>query len=564
MRRSVGSIDVRGGRHRARIRVGDKQVTIGTFDTVEEAESAIALVADAHRVEQPFAGMSLKAWGKGWLDKRKLDGVRRSVKKDRYLWRRIESSDMADVPLAAITPRDVRNWIAAQIRTPTKRAKPDGTVITGKPPARQTILNALNLLRVSLEDACNDHHIETNPARAVKVPRIARTSMPWTYLTAPEIELLTGPKVDQPNRDVFTFAIFSGLRAGEIFGLQWADVDLDARTANIRYSWKATPTKRGHVRSLNLLGPAVDALRRQKARTGGVEYVFARRDGEPYAGDYDADIRKWLDTVGIKRRVRFHDLRHTCASHLVSGTWGHAWSIEEVAAHLGRSSSTTSRRYAHLSPDGLKRAVRETRPELHVSRAVSKSVQARLLDTAAIAEEAYFSGGEGIRTPGGVAPTAVFKTAALDHSATPPSVRPHGCRLKRRGGQTRRAWLGRAVGASTMMDRCPLHRDRRGVHWSLRTGPGGLVAVGQGASQGSQEMTETVVKSTGTGLAALGPRDAVSWQHSARRNGWRRGRGGSARACRCTSWSASTGDSHAESRSRRFAVQPQRGTLRKS
>lgn len=171
------------------------------------------------------------------------------------------------------------------------------------------------------------------------------------------------------------------------------------------------------MRTLHLLSPAVDALRRQKARTGGVKYVFARRDGEPYSGDYDADIGKWLEHVGITRRVRFHDLRHTCASHLVSGTWGHAWSLEAVASHRGHSSSATSRCYAHLSPDGLKRAIRETRPELHrlptrgVSSAVSKSVQARLMDTVAIANEAYFSGGEGIRTPCSATPTPAFKAA---------------------------------------------------------------------------------------------------------------------------------------------------------
>jgi integrase len=424
MRRSLGSIDIRGGRHRARIRVDERIITLGTFTTVEEAESA--LFADANRTEQPFAGMSLQVWGRRWLDKRELDGVHRSVKKDGYVWRRIEASDLAALPIAAITPRDVRTWIAKQIRTPTQRTKRDGSTGTGKPPARQTILNALNLLRVALEDACNDHHIETNPARDVKVPRIARTTMPWTYLTKEEIAKLTGPAVEQPNRDVFTFAIFSGLREGEIFGLKWEDVDLERHSANIRVSWKGTPTKRGHVRTLNLFRPAVEALTRQKERTGKGEYVFARRDGEPYSHDYDADIRKWLEHVGITRRVRFHDLRHSCASHLISGTWGRAWNIEEVAGHLGHSTSATSRRYAHLSPDSLKRAARETcaehlqLPEVAVSKRVSRSVQARLLDTAAIAQALDFSGGEGIRTPGGVTPTAVFKTAALDHSATPP------------------------------------------------------------------------------------------------------------------------------------------------
>ena len=48
MRRSLGSIDTRNGRHRARIRIDDKVVTIGTFGSIEEAESAIALFAQAN------------------------------------------------------------------------------------------------------------------------------------------------------------------------------------------------------------------------------------------------------------------------------------------------------------------------------------------------------------------------------------------------------------------------------------------------------------------------------------------------------------------------------------
>jgi integrase len=57
--------------------------------------------------------------------------------------------------------------------------------------------------------------------------------------------------------------------------------------------------------------------------------------------------------AGIARRVRFHDLRHTCASHLIMGTWGAPWSLAEVCAFLRHSSITVTQRYAHLSPEHL-------------------------------------------------------------------------------------------------------------------------------------------------------------------------------------------------------------------
>ena len=81
--------------------------------------------------------------------------------------------------------------------------------------------------------------------------------------------------------------------------------------------------------------------------------------------NFKPNLDRRLEKAGVQRHVRFHDLRHTCASHLISGSWGRAWTLEEVARHLGHSSSAVTRRYAHLCPEGLQRAVRETRPELH-------------------------------------------------------------------------------------------------------------------------------------------------------------------------------------------------------
>lgn len=57
--------------------------------------------------------------------------------------------------------------------------------------------------------------------------------------------------------------------------------------------------------------------------------------------------------------MRFHDFRHTFASHLVMGTWGRAWRVEEVQVLLGHTSITTTQRYAHLAPEGLARSVSE-------------------------------------------------------------------------------------------------------------------------------------------------------------------------------------------------------------
>ena len=66
-------------------------------------------------------------------------------------------------------------------------------------------------------------------------------------------------------------------------------------------------------------------------------------------------IEGWKTKLGIERRVRFRDLRHTCASHLVMGAWGTQWTLQEVAAFLGHADTTVTEIYAYLSPDHLHR-----------------------------------------------------------------------------------------------------------------------------------------------------------------------------------------------------------------
>ena len=72
---------------------------------------------------------------------------------------------------------------------------------------------------------------------------------------------------------------------------------------------------------------------------------------------------------GIARNVRWHDLRHTCASSLVSGWWGRQWTLSEVCELLGHGSVTTTERYAHLADTVLKQAARETSPRPRVTHA---------------------------------------------------------------------------------------------------------------------------------------------------------------------------------------------------
>jgi len=84
------------------------------------------------------------------------------------------------------------------------------------------------------------------------------------------------------------------------------------------------------------------------------------RDRAMHTKGYDARwAKKWRSAAGVRADVRFHDLRHTCASHLIMGTWGRAWRLEEVQVVLGHASRTTTGRYARLAPDSIRRVAHE-------------------------------------------------------------------------------------------------------------------------------------------------------------------------------------------------------------
>lgn len=368
MRRPYGEgwVEKHRDKYRARVWDGGSKKTIGTFATAEEADRVLAETVAALAQARPLAGETLESWSKRWLDDRETDGVHRSVRKDRHAFKRVTRHPIAQSLLVSITTKDVRAWVADQFRVePGKKKR--------RKPARQTVCNALNLLRVCLACACEKDKIPANPALGVEVPAIASTKEGWTYLSGPEIDLLLTPDAEGPSesQDIYAVAIYTGIRQGELFGLHWSDVQLEGNrpAITVRFSWDG-PTKGGRVRSVPLLMPAIHALRRQRARWPRCKLAFPARDGQPRTRDQVPRLSDATALVGIARHVRFHDLRHTCASQLVEGdAWVEAgyirapFALERVQKWLGHTSFAVTERYAHLGPNALYRDVVQEAPK---------------------------------------------------------------------------------------------------------------------------------------------------------------------------------------------------------
>lgn len=139
--------------------------------------------------------------------------------------------------------------------------------------------------------------------------------------------------------DAIEVLLFTGQRAGNVLGMRWGDLDLDARTWRI--AAKHFKNKRPHVAKLS--PSAVEVLKRRRERAAeGAVYVFPTSDGSGPIPDVKRAWRKVLALADIDpASIRLHDLRATAASMLIeSGA-----SAAKVQVQLGHKSSQTTAKY---------------------------------------------------------------------------------------------------------------------------------------------------------------------------------------------------------------------------
>jgi integrase len=215
----------------------------------------------------------------------------------------------------------------------------------GRTVSAYTVANELAVLRHLLRLAKRWGYVETVPE--IVLPK--RPAGRLRYLEGPELARLLDACRASRNPYLATIvllAVHTGMRKGEILGLEWERVDLSSSRLTL------LQTKNGKPRGVPInraVYEALIALAPQAVQRTGL--LFRRGNGVAW-GQIRRAFESAVTTAGLTG-FRFHDLRHTAASHLVmSGA-----SLQEVKELLGHADLSMTLRYAHLSPAHLRGAV---------------------------------------------------------------------------------------------------------------------------------------------------------------------------------------------------------------
>ncbi|MDQ3701517.1 MAG: site-specific integrase, partial [Chloroflexota bacterium] len=220
------------------------------------------------------------------------------------------------------------------------------------------------IIHRALKQAVRWRLAPSNAAEAVDPPRARRDEM--RFLTPGEVAALLQTARAAADRlaALWTLAVYSGARQGELLGLRWSDVDLEAGTLSISRALIrvqggtgvfAEPKTASSLRTVTLDPDAVAGLRDHRQRQDDERHalqgayaderlVFCSHEGRPLDRfNVRRDFLRALERAGLPA-VRFHDLRHTSATLMVIA----GVHIKQMGARLGHADIHTTAKYSHL------------------------------------------------------------------------------------------------------------------------------------------------------------------------------------------------------------------------
>jgi integrase len=353
-----------------------KRATKGGFETKKAAQEDLRdnlVAAKKGELVQP----SKRLFGE--YAREVIDGMRVGPStRASYLknWRlHLAPYPVAQVPLAQLTGAGLTTHYRLLERTGRKDHR-SGTGLSAR-----TVRYLHQMLNKVLDQAVRDNLLPRNPANTATPPTAKEARppemRPWS---ASQLGMFLNWSAENSELHAAWHVLaHTGMRRGELLGLTWSDVDLDAATVSIQRSaglvrnageepeiLVTAPKTEKSRRVIDIDPSTVAVLRSWKAERGSLALKLARPEAKVFGTEEDKHrhperfSRLWNQTVAraIRKQVdvppiRLHDLRHTHATVLLQA----GEPVKTVSERLGHGSATiTLTVYGHVMPGDQKRA----------------------------------------------------------------------------------------------------------------------------------------------------------------------------------------------------------------
>ena len=311
-----------------------------------------------HGVLAKAGRLTVADWLNSWLRAKETGSktIRpRTIEHYRLIVEKHLTPAIGQKPLAKLTPTDIERMLGEQLRAGL---------------APRSVHHIRAVLRNALQRAMRDEKVSRNVASLAEAPSVPQPNRDAVTAFAEQAGVFLHAVESDRLSAMYVLTLALGLRLGEVTGLRWSDIDLDAAILRVTRSlqWirprgeKAAaphlmdPKTNESRRAVELSAPLVDALRQHRTswrdeKLAGrqplneFDLVFTGPSGEPLnPATVSRELRAILGRAGLPR-IRFHDLRHANASLMLTA---HV-PMEMLSKLLGHSNATTTRNiYAHV------------------------------------------------------------------------------------------------------------------------------------------------------------------------------------------------------------------------
>ena len=258
-----------------------------------------------------------------------------------------------NIKLKELTTEDIQEFYSAQLERVSAN----------------TVIHYHAVIHRALKYAVKIKTIQSNPAVNVERPR--KEKFIGSFYDKKEINTLFDIIQGHPLEVAIKLAAFYGLRREEIIGLKWTAIDFENNTLTIQHTVTECNLDGKHIEVASDTAKTDSSLRTMPLVTNFramllakkekqehyrklcgrsyckeyLDYIFVNEMGERWKPSYLSDGFKRILEQNDLRRIRFHDLRHTCASMLLANNVP----MKKIQEWLGHSDfSTTANIYAHL------------------------------------------------------------------------------------------------------------------------------------------------------------------------------------------------------------------------